>query len=78
MKFVSVHEVKTHLSSLLAEIEQSSERIVICRRGMPVSDLVPHRIRNRLDPHSVMSDIGIDYAPTELLADDESPHEGVS
>ena len=76
MKLVSVHEAKTHLSALLAEIEESSERVVICRRGQPIADLVPHETRGRLDPHPLMRDVGIEYEPTEPLEDDEWSREG--
>ncbi len=75
MKLVSIHEAKTHLSALLAEIEESSERVVICRRGQPIADLVPHETRDRLDAHPLMREVGIEYDPTEPLADDEWPRE---
>ena len=40
---VNVHEAKTHLSRLLAEVEQGGE-VVIGRAGKPVARLVPfHR-----------------------------------
>ena len=73
MKLVSVHEAKTQLSALLAEIERTGEEVVICRHKKPIADLVPHRKRSRLDPHPVMRDVGIDYDPTEPMADDEWP-----
>jgi len=37
---VNVHEAKTHLSRLLARVEQG-ERIVIARAGRPVAELIP-------------------------------------
>jgi prevent-host-death family protein len=37
---VNVHEAKTHLSRLLAEVEQGQE-IVVARDGKPVARLVP-------------------------------------
>lgn len=76
MKLVSIHEAKTHLSALLTEIEESSERVVICRRGQPVADLVPHERRDRLDPHPLMREVSIQYDPTEPIADDEWPGDG--
>jgi prevent-host-death family protein len=39
---VNVHEAKTHLSSLLAEVEAGGE-VVIARAGKPVARLVPMR-----------------------------------
>ena len=39
MKTVNVHEAKTHLSRLLAEVE-AGEEIVIARAGKPVARLM--------------------------------------
>ena len=39
---VNVHEAKTHLSRLLAEVELGEE-IIIGRAGKPVARLVPYR-----------------------------------
>ena len=73
MKIVNIHEAKTKLSALLAEVEATGEKVLICRHGKPVADLVPHRKRRRLEPHPGMSKIRIDYGPTEPLADSEWP-----
>ncbi len=73
MKMVNIHEAKTQLSALLAEVEKTGERVLICRYGKPVADLVPHRKRNRLEPHPMMSQIRINYDPTEPLGEDEWP-----
>ena len=73
MKIVNVHEAKTRLSALLAEIEKTGERMLICRHGKPVADLVPHRKRDRLKPHPVMGKTKINYDPVEPLSDDEWP-----
>ena len=73
MKLVNVHEAKTTLSALLAEIEKSGEKVLICRHGKPVADLVPHQKRNRLDPHPVMRQIRLNYDPVERLSEDEWP-----
>jgi prevent-host-death family protein len=51
MKIVNIHEAKTKLSALLAEVEATGEKVLICRHGKPVADLVPHRKRRRLEPH---------------------------
>ncbi|GBF06400.1 prevent-host-death family protein [Deinococcus aerius] len=40
MKTLNVHEAKTHLSSLLDDVEQGEE-ILIARYGKPVAKLVP-------------------------------------
>lgn len=73
VKIVNVHEAKTQLSALLAQIEKSGEPVLICRHGKPVADLVPHRKRNRLKPHPVMGKIHLHYDPAEPLAEDEWP-----
>lgn len=75
MKKLNVHEAKTHLSSVLAEIEEHGERFLICRNGRPVAELVPHEKRNRIVPHPVMRKIVLHYDPTEPLTDDEWPEE---
>ena len=73
MKIVNIHEAKTKLSALLAEVEEKGEKVLICRHGKPIADLVPHRKSSRLEPHPVMRQIRIDYDPTEPLAKDEWP-----
>jgi len=42
MVIVDVHEAEKHLFQLLERVSQG-ERIVICKDGQPVADLVPHR-----------------------------------
>jgi prevent-host-death family protein len=42
MKTVTLHEAKTHLSRLLAEVEQGRE-VTICRGSHPVARLAPVR-----------------------------------
>ncbi len=71
MKIVNIHEAKTKLSALLAEVEATGETVLICRHGKPVAELVPHRKRSRLEPHPVMRKIRINYDPIEPLAEDE-------
>jgi antitoxin (DNA-binding transcriptional repressor) of toxin-antitoxin stability system len=43
MKRVNLYEAKTHLSKLVATVEESGEPIVLCRSGRPVADLGPHK-----------------------------------
>jgi prevent-host-death family protein len=40
MRTVNVHEAKTHLSRLLAQVE-AGEEVIIARGGKPVARLVP-------------------------------------
>ncbi len=73
---VNVHEAKTNLSSLLARVEAEGERVLICRHGKPVADLLPHRtVRRNLKPHPVLRKIAIRYDPTEPLGLDDWPKE---
>ena len=71
MQKINIHDAKTRLSAVLAEIERTDESFVICRNGEPVADLVPHRKQSRLKKHPVMSKIKIGYDPTEDLTTDE-------
>jgi antitoxin (DNA-binding transcriptional repressor) of toxin-antitoxin stability system len=73
MKTLNVHETKTHLSTLLKEIEETGETVVICRNGKPIADLTRHSPRNRLNLHPVLSKIEINYDPTEPASDEEWP-----
>ena len=73
MKLVSVHEAKSQLSALLAEVERTGDEIVICRHRKPVASLVPFRKRSRLEPHPLAKDVVVRYDPTEPLTADEWP-----
>jgi prevent-host-death family protein len=73
MKTVNVHDAKTNFSSLLARVESSKERIVICRNGEPIADLVPHERKDRTKPHPALRKIKIRYNPVESLSDKEWP-----
>ncbi len=39
MRSVNVHQAKTTLSALLAEVEERGEVVLICRNGKPVAEL---------------------------------------
>jgi len=73
MKTVNVHEAKTNFSSLLARVEASKERFVICRNGEPIADLVPHERKDRTKAHPTLRRITIAYNPVETFTDDEWP-----
>ncbi|MBA4387345.1 MAG: type II toxin-antitoxin system prevent-host-death family antitoxin [Verrucomicrobia bacterium] len=75
MKTLNVHEAKTYLSAVLAEVADDGASFVICRNGHPVADLVPHRKKSRLTLHPRMSKLQIKYSPTEPLSEDEWPQE---
>lgn len=73
MKTVNVHDAKTRFSTLLAEVEQRGKRIVICRNGKPIADLVPHRGEVSMAPDRKLGAIRIAYDPTEGLDEADWP-----
>jgi prevent-host-death family protein len=75
MKTLNVHEAKTKLSAVLAEVSEKGENYIICRNGKPVADLVPHVKKSRLVPHPVLRRIRLKYDPTEPLTAEEWPQE---
>jgi len=75
MKTLTVHEAKTRLSAVLADIEATGETYLVCRRGKPVAEVIPHRRAHRLKPHPVMSRIRVKYDPTEPLTAPEWPED---
>lgn len=73
MKTVNVHDAKTGLSALLAEIEKSGTRIVICRNGKPIADLVPHRREVSMAADKQLGAIKVKYDPTEEAGETDWP-----
>ncbi len=49
MPIVNVHDAKTHLSRLLAQVE-AGEEVIIARRGRPVVRLVPYKAQGKRQP----------------------------
>jgi prevent-host-death family protein len=47
MKIINIHAAKTHLSSLVAEVE-AGEEIIIAKAGKPVARLMP--LERKLSP----------------------------
>ena len=41
MPTVNIHDAKTRLSALIADVERNGETVTICRYGRPVAELVP-------------------------------------
>ena len=70
MQKLNIHEAKTKLSVVLAQVEKGKS-FLLCRNGKPVAELVPHVPRKRTQPHPNMSKIHINYEPTEELSDEE-------
>ncbi len=61
MVTVNVHEAKTHLSRLLAQVE-AGEEVIIARNGAPVARLVSCRPRGKRLPGSWKGRIELDEA----------------
>ncbi len=66
----TVHEAKTHLSRLLAEVEAGGS-VVITRRGKPVAKLEPVTPRKRPIFGSMRGRIGFDESFFDPLPDDK-------
>ena len=71
MPTVNVHEAKTHLSRLLAQVE-AGEEVTIARNGKPVARLVQARDQGRPQPDVfkgkvVVPDSFFDPLPEEEL-----------
>ena len=75
MKTVNVHEAKTGLSALLAQVEVSGKHFVICRNGKPIADLVPHRHEVAMTADKKLGAIKMNYDPTEEAAQADWPTE---
>ena len=43
MVSVNIYEAKSQLSRLIAAVETRGERVVLCRNGVPIADIVPHQ-----------------------------------
>lgn len=70
MPTVNVHQAKTQLSRLLAQVE-AGEDVVIARRGEPVARLVPCKPRGKRRFGSMKGKIFVDDSILDPLPDDE-------
>ena len=70
MPVVNVHEAKTQLSRLLAQVE-AGEEVVIARRGRPVARLVRCQPEGKRQPDVLKGKITITDAFFEPLPEDE-------
>lgn len=59
MTTLSIHQVKTHLSSLINAIENTGETVIIAKHGRPVAELVPVPRGDRIKPDPVLKKIAI-------------------
>ena len=70
MTVVNVHQAKTRLSKLLAQVE-AGEEVVIARRGEPVARLVPCKPRGKRQFGAMKDRIVIDDSFFDPLPEEE-------
>lgn len=70
MPVVNVHQAKTQLSRLLAQVE-AGEEVIIARRGQPVARLVPCQLRGKRRFGAMKGEIVVDDSILEPLPEDE-------
>ena len=70
MVTVNVHEAKTNLSRLLAQVE-AGEEVVIARNGKPVARLVRVQRRGKRQPDTMKGRIKIDDSFFDPLPEEE-------
>ena len=59
MTIVSIYEAKTHLSTLIASVERKGEKIIICKHGRAVAEIVPVPRGSRLRIHPKLKKVKI-------------------
>ena len=70
MPVVNVHQAKTHLSRLLAQVE-AGEEVVIARRGEPVARLVRCKSRGKRQFGAMKGQIVVDDSILDPLPEEE-------
>ena len=71
---VNIHEAKSQLSALLAEVENKGEVVIICRNGKPVAEL--RRVAESPDPllrDPTLGPVVFHRDPTEPLDAEDWP-----
>jgi prevent-host-death family protein len=74
---INIYEAKTQLSRLVASVETHGERVVLCRNGTPVADIVPHdkRADVTLEPDPELFGARYLADPTAPLGAEDWPEE---
>lgn len=70
MTTVNVHEAKSQLSRLLAQVE-AGEEVIIARNGKPVAQLVACKSKPKRQPDTMKGLISIDERFFEPLPEEE-------
>ncbi len=70
MIYVNPCQARARFSRLVSAVEKQGERIILCRNGIPVADLVPHASipSKKLDPDPL-------FAGARFLVDPAAPLE---
>ena len=64
MVSVSLHQAKTHLSSLVSNVERCGERVIIHKHGRAVAEIIPVAGGSRIKTHPSLKKIKIKEDPT--------------
>ena len=74
---INMFQAKTQFSRLVAAVETRGERIVVCRNGLPVADLVPHKPESiqSLDPDPMLAGARFLGNPVDSLAPEDWPED---
>lgn len=64
MTTVSLYEAKAHLSGLISNVEKKGERVIICKHGRAVAEIVPIPQGNRIKKHSKLKNVKFKADPT--------------
>ena len=70
MPIVNVHQAKTQLSRLLAQVE-AGEEVIIARRGEPVAQLVRCKVQGKRRPGALKGKIVIPDSFFDPLPEDD-------
>jgi prevent-host-death family protein len=74
MLLFNIHDAKSNLSGLVADVETKHETVMLCRNGKPVAQIVPIKALGSPLKHSAkLGKLKLSYDPTETLAADEWP-----
>ncbi len=71
MQSINIHDAKTRLSSILADVEKGTETYVICRNGKAIADLVPHKKSSRVKQDPFLSQVKINCDLTAPMTEKE-------
>ena len=76
MRLVNIHDAKTHLSSLLNQVEKQGVTVRICRSGKPIAEIVP--LDKKVDPlkqHKSIKNIKIKMNIMDPLEEEDWPED---